>query len=263
MKKITSIIIVALSFSLGVCAQDKVTTSTNMIGVGGTNILDTYLSAEKYRGTEIRYLSEMQWRKDGKNWSGIMINQGHVSLARNRADNGKDITGMYNFAYGRLRNFSFLDNTLRLQAGVIGDFNLGFIYNNRNGNNPAQARCYLNVAPMVTAEYDLSLWKKLFTIRYAAEIAALGVMFSPNYGQSYYEIFTQGNYDHNVVFTTIGSAPSFRQMLSVDIPLKKSFKLRVAYLGDYQQAKANNLKSHVFSNMFMIGITKQFKLIRM
>lgn len=37
--------------------QDKVVTNAKMLGVGATNLLDTYLSPEKYRGTELRYIS--------------------------------------------------------------------------------------------------------------------------------------------------------------------------------------------------------------
>lgn len=238
----------------------KVITNVKMVGIGATNILDTYLSSEKYRGTELRFISHTTRQTDGRQWSRQIVHQGDLAVADNRAGKGGELAGMYNFQYAWHRNWSFLANRLHVKAGVMADANIGFIYNTRNGNNPAQARAYFNVSPSVAAAYNFSLWDKPFSVRYEANAPLFGIMFSPNYGQSYYEIFSRGNYDHNIVPTTPANAPSFRQMLTLDFPLMKS-TVRLGYAGDFQQASVNNLKSHIYTHAFVIGIVKRFKLI--
>jgi hypothetical protein len=84
-------------------------------------------------------------------------------------------------------------------------------------------------------------------------------MFSPNYGQSYYEIFSLGNYDHNVVPTTVASTPSMRHALTADVPLW-GLTWRVGYMGDYRQTRANGLKYHSYSHLLMVGVVRKFKI---
>ena len=89
----------------------------------------------------------------------------------------------------------------------------------------------------------------------------MGIMFSPEYGQSYYEIFSLKNGGKNVLFTSLHNQPSLRQLVTLDFPIR-SVNMRFGYLCDIQQAKVNNLKSHIWSHAFMIGFVKNFYLLK-
>lgn len=234
----------------------------HLFGIGTTNILDTYLSPENYTGIELHSMSEsVRTTKYAHNRiSRYGMSMGSLAYMDYRDGNGSEIAGMYTYDLGWHYNWLFLNGNLRIQAGGLFDFNLGFIYNTRNSNNPAQAKFRLNIAPSVIAIYKFKISNKPFAVRYSLTTPAFGVMFSPNYGQSYYEIFSEGNYDHNIVFTTFGNSPSLRNVLTVDFNIGKS-TIRAGYMGDFQQSDINNLKSHVWSHVFMIGYVKRFKIL--
>ena len=269
MKAIRLILISALlALPLAVFGQvadtlynNKVITNAQMIGVGAAAILDTYLSPEEYSGTEIRYISHTIRRRDNRRWSRMLVHQGSFIYADNRSGNGGEMAGMYTFTYGLHYNWRFLGGALRVMAGGQADAEAGFVYNTRNGNNPAQARLALNIAPSAAAAYGFRLGRVPVWVRYEASVPLFGLMFSPNYGQSYYEIFSRGDYDHNVVPTTFVCAPSFRQMFTLDFTFGRT-TLRLGYLGDFRQAAVNNLKYHTYSNMLLIGFVRHFKLTR-
>lgn len=234
----------------------------HLYGVGVTNTLDTYLSPENYTGIEVRFMGETTrtTRLGHGRISQYQLSMGNISSMNYRDGNGSEIAGMYTYNIGWHYNWMLCDGRLRLQAGGLFDFNIGFIYNTRNSNNPAQGKLYLNIAPSFIASYKFTLWNRPFSVRYLLNIPVAGVMFSPNYGQSYYEIFSEGNYDHNVVPTTFICSPSLRNMLSLDFNIGHN-TFRIGYMGDFQQSHVNNLKSHTWSHLLMIGFVKRFKIL--
>ncbi|MCD8211384.1 MAG: DUF3316 domain-containing protein [Prevotella sp.] len=239
----------------------KVIKNAQMIGIGGVGILDTYISQEKFSGFQVRYISHTIRSREEGHWSRLLLHQGYFSYADDRSEDGDELSGMYTFSYGVHYNWHFLSNHLNIRAGGQAEVYAGFLYNTRNSNNPAQARLGLEISPSAAASWQFRLGKHSSCVTYEFSVPLFGLMFSPNYGQSYYEIFSRGNYDHNVVPTTIGCIPSLRQMLTFDFTLGRT-SFRVGYMGDFRQAKVNNLKYHEYSNLFLIGIVRTFSLTK-
>ena len=231
-----------------------------MLGLGPSKTLDTYLTPEKFSGTGFTFLYIRDSRKPDsiaqRRWSTTIEHEVDFSRTKDRSRNATNLEGTYNLYVARYFNLQPAEN-LHVQFGAAANTCLGFIYDMTSSNNPAQARAAINIMPAATAAYDFCISRQHFTARYQLQLPLVGLMFSPNYGQSYYEIFSRGNYDHNIVPVTFVSAPNFRQLVSVDWHYSPRWALRLAYLGNYQQAKVNNLKQHVYTHRFLIGLTKK------
>ena len=233
-----------------------------LYGVGFTNILDTYLSPAEYTGPEVRILREsmrMTNLMDGR-VSVQSLFQGHLSLTENRAGTGSEIAGLVNWNYALHYQFR-LSEKLKILAGPLLDLNGGFVYNLRNSNNPAQAKIYANLAASGMVIYRFRIGNYPLVARYQANLPLMGIMFSPEYGQSYYEIFNLKHDGKNVLFTSLHNQPSLRQFLTLDFPIR-SVNMRFGYVCDIQQAKVNRLKSHTWSHVFMLGFVKNFYLLK-
>lgn len=226
-------------------------------GLGYSNILDTYLSTQEYKGIDFRTSREtMRMTNIGKgNVSLQNFLQADFSFGKNRVDNNNTLAGMVNWNYGLHYQFKLSDN-FKLLAGGLGDTNLGFIYNLRNSNNPASLRAYINLDASAMAIWRFHVKKKTLVLRYQLNTPILGVMFSPEMGESYYEIFSLGHYSGTIKLTSVHQQPSLRQFLSLDIPIGQQ-QIRLTYLGDLQQSHINNIKTHSYSHIFMIGFVKR------
>ncbi len=268
MKPCRCLLLLLLPLCLSARAQeDSLQTSryvmrATLYGAGFTNLLDTYLSPLEYTGANIRVLHEsMRMTKlmDGK-VSAQSLFQADVSLTENGAGTGNELAGMVNWNYGLHYQFRIAEN-FKLLAGPMLDLNGGFVYNTRNSNNPAQARAYINLAASGMAIYRFRIGNCPMIARYQVNLPLMGVMFSPEYGQSYYEIFSLKNGGRNVLFTSLHNNPSLRQLLTLDFPVRL-VNMRFGYVCDIQQAKVNHLKNHTWSHAFLIGFVKNFYLLK-
>lgn len=241
---------------------NRYTTRSTMFGIGGTNRLETYLSPLEYTGPEVRFMRESirMTRMWGGRVSTQQFYEGNFSYSKNPTKDSEYLSGDIDWRIGWHYNWTPLP-ALRLMAGLQTGLSCGFVYNTSNGNNPAQGKLSTNIAASGMAIYRFNWLRRRFSVRYQFDMPLAGLMFSPNYGQSYYEIFSLGHYDRNVCFTWPGNAPCYSQLLTVDVPIG-SGTLRLGYRCDIRQSHVNNLKSHTWSNLFMIGFVKHFRLVK-
>lgn len=236
-----------------------------MVGVGGTRQLDTYLSPVEYKGPGFSLLEEyrrvINWNDNRATFRSTIqasVSPGHAwkgGIDVWGGDLRYDATWQYHFWIPGVR-----DLTMKAGGGI--STTLGGMYAAHGGNNPAQAHAQLQLLGALTAEYIIPV-KRSCLARYYADVPLLGGMFSPAFGQSYYEIFARGNFDHNVVLTHPFRDFSMRQQLWVDISLDRKsrkeapfFYLRVGYQNEIRQLHPNHLKQKMVSNALLLGVVK-------
>lgn len=259
------ILIVLTCLPTRIQAQDSLQATRHvmrsvMVGAGHNNTFETYLSPLEYEGPEVRFAYEtmrMTRLMDG-NVSAQNLFQLHASYTENISQTNHTYGGLVNWSYALHYQFRPAKG-LKILFGPMLDLNAGVVYNRRNSNNPAQAKAYGGLGASGMLIYRFRIKNYPLTVRWQANLPLLGVMFSPEFGESYYEIFSLGNGGRNVVFTSLHNNPSLRQLLTLDFPVGNTV-MRVGYVCDLQQAKVNNLKSHTYSHDFMIGVVRNLYL---
>ena len=161
------------------------TAQSHLIGLGPSNLLDTYLSQEKFKGTGFTYLYIREATTPRKHWHNIIEHEIDLAKANDRSGSISMLEGDYNLYWGRYRRFNIVgdehaDLRLRLDAGGLVNANLGFLYAMLNSNNPAQMRLSMNLMPSAIATFSFPLFRQRFNLRYEADVQLLGLMFSPN-----------------------------------------------------------------------------------
>lgn len=241
---------------------NRYTTHTTMFGIGHLNQFDTYLSPFEYLGKSGHIVHEKFRPTHWKN--GHIITQqkteGYIGLSQNPAGNTNMLSGSLSYKINWQYYWNVV-NKIRLFAGGGAQSLLGGTYNTRNGNNPAQGQARLSLYATATVAFPFQIKQQPFQVKYQFEIPFCGMMFSPNYNQSYYEIFSLGYYDKNIRFIHPGNAPIIYQSVSLDFPVK-GFTFRISYNCDIEQSHVNNIKTHSYRHSFLIGYVKDFYFLK-
>ena len=233
----------------GLMAQDSLSAGSDKrlyIGFGTANVMDTYLSPYSYKGSRLDLLYE----KRGVHF--VHELSLHGSWMENMAKNVNEYDAA--ISYELTRKFSLLRlNALQVDAGPMGRLYAGCLYNERNGNNPAQARLSLLAGAACRASYMFRALNRDCSVEYMLSLPLIGLAYSPQFGQSYYEEFVLGNADHNCVIAHPFNTPSLSQRIVLGISLGHS-RLYIGYNSVIDQTKYNNLRYHSYSHSLLLGI---------
>ncbi|MDL2281922.1 DUF3316 domain-containing protein [Parabacteroides sp. OttesenSCG-928-G06] len=232
-----------------------------LIGAGGYNLEDTYLTPGKnvnYSGWGLRILNERMRMVSlaNHNVSRQQMLNIDVATTDNPAESATDFAGFIDYSLGYHYRFHPLPR-LKILTGASARGMAGFIYNTRNGNNPASAKVDVDLNLSALAIYGMRIKNNPLTLRYQLELPVMGVMFSPHFGQSYYEIFNLGNYDGIIRFNSFHNKFAIKNYLTADFSVG-NFTLRAGYLHSYYYTDVNDIQFHIRSHTFMIGLVKEF-----
>lgn len=231
-------------------------------GAGRGNVLDTYLTPLEYTGPDYALLHRTERKARWGRGKVTVAAEYTAQLAylHSPTDDGKEWDGEFTAAGGWLYNWRPAAH-LRLCAGGMVEGSGGFTYNTRASNNPAQGRLGASLLAAALAEYTFPLFKGDAKAVVEVSAPALGVQFAPEYGQSYYEIFSLGHNSGTVHLTHPANAPSARLTALLEVPVLGA-KVTLGWLSDVRQSKLGGLKRHAWRNTFMIGYTRSICILR-
>lgn len=232
--------------------------------------LDTYLSSSMYQGTGLRLEREVtsivQRRQlsPGAVYIAPRVNQwtynGGLAWLQHPAHTSVAYTGYLAVSYARLFQYRLSQVPLQVFWGPSVAGKVGINYHPDNGNNPIQLQALLRLGADVDLIYSFELFSRPWQVQASAFLPLVGAAFSPQFGQSYYEIFARGNYDHNLVLATPfqGLSGKARLMLSTQW---KQHTFLLGFSGEWEQGRWNHLRNSYRFVGITLGYRRSFSIV--
>ena len=226
-----------------------------MAQVGGATALDTYLGPVSYSGIDARleYDRMQAMRFDPQRW----VMQMHAGIEygnlQNVPGNHTEHMLMVDYRWGMMRRWcDALVPKLQMAVGGSTQLRGGVLYKPSNSNNVVAAKIQWAVSATAMASYRLQVAKLPVVISYQATLPVAGVFFSPEYGETYYEIYL-GNRSGLVHFGWWGTRFDMTNALMADMHLGRTV-LRVGYRNSIERSWVNKIDSQIVTHMAVIGV---------
>ncbi len=232
----------------------RVSVRSTLYGLSLLNNLDTYLSGYNYTGAAVYMNHETMRKAHTGNYEWKFQTVTDALLGATSLHSTSQLTLLINRSWSGYHTFG-VGERLQLLAGAQIQVAGGALYIPSNGNNLVSVKLRTALAASAMAIYKFPIAGRGCIARWQMDVPLAGVMFSPQFGQSYYEIFGLGDTNGVVKFSHPVNSPSWRHTLSMDIPIGRN-TLRVAYIADLYQSRVNNLRTHLYSHSFAVGFSR-------
>ncbi len=259
MRKLLTVILLLLSLRLA--AQDTVPapavcplTSTYGVEIGAARNFNTYLSPIRHTGTHMGVYG--QWGRaigfDPERWFGMGSARYGMDFCQNPQGTSSmtniDLTGDWAL-YRKLRPLPGLVAAF----GAGAELDAGLLYLPRNSNNPVAARVSLSLTLNAYGAYDLRIGRLPVRIIDQVSLPSLSVFFSPQYGESYYEIYL-GDHSGLARCGWWGNHFAIANTLAAEFSVF-SVRWRLSYRFDLRSSYVSHINTRLVSHSIGIGIT--------
>ena len=204
-----------------------------------TSCFDSYLSPNNYMGLEVSALGE-SWHRSSKN--DRLFLQSLYDTSVGLTEGGSNSIA---FVANEVLSDAWAWRIARLgivdfYAGPEWQGRFGMVYNTRNSNNPANMKLGLHLGGMAMAEVRYRILHIPVRTSYQWDLPVVGAVFSPQYSQSYYEIFTLKHYAGTIHFVSPFNGFSLRRILTTDLTLRNSIIRLTMESDSYQYRTSTN-----------------------
>lgn len=227
-------------------------TQIYMLEGGGSSALDTYLSPLRYHGFNLAlagtWSKALPWMHD----SWLMRFDMRLAFQRllNPAHTALELGFDFRFSWEAAWRHTFA-NRLSLTAGASADIGAGVLYLPRNSNNPASAKADLGISLAASLAYPFRIGRLNVLVSDHVSLPTLSVFFSPEYGETYYEIYL-GNHKGLAHCGWWGNHFGIDNMLTFDLDIGPS-ALRLGYRYDLRSSWICHINTQLQSHSFIIG----------
>lgn len=233
--------------------ESRPVTSLYSIEVGHKDVLATYLSPLHYTGKDFALSGSWSKAMPFAPEAAIMHFDGRVSVSdlENPAKTARMIGLNGGFQWGmswRKR----LPASFQLTAGGSLGIEGGAYYLLRNGNNPVEAIANLSLNLRASLSRPITIGRLPVLLRDELSLPSLGLFFSPEYGETYYEIYL-GNHKGLTHAGWWGNNFRIDNLLSATLDFGRT-AMTVGYRFNAYTQWACNLNTKVFTHSFVIGV---------
>ena len=140
------------------------------------------------------------------------------------------------------------------------DIGGGAYYLLRNGNNPVQAMATAAISARLSASRPFRIGAIDFLIADKVSVPSLSVFFSPEYGETYYEIYL-GNHSGLVHAGWWGNNFRIDNLLSATFDFGRTAAM-IGYRFSVDTQWANNLNTKIFTHSLVLGIVPGVSVLK-